>query len=89
MHAGGSDALERLIGLIVVGHLIGGLFLDVLAGVGATIEKRPRHRTKMAQTKTEKPQPDRAGAKSADEGVIQAGCSAEVNWNESAARFLA
>ena len=64
MHAGASDALERLIGVIIVGHLIGGPSLHVLAGVGATIEKRPRHRTKIAQTKREKPQPDGAGAKS-------------------------
>ena len=43
MHAGASDALERLMGVIIVGHLIGGPSLHVLAGVGATIEKRPRH----------------------------------------------
>ena len=71
MHAGASDALERLIGVVIVGHLIGGPSLHVLAGVWTTIEKRPRHRTKIAQTKTEKPQPDGAGAKSADEAAIQ------------------
>ena len=44
MHAGAGDALERLIGIIIVSHLIGGPSLHVLAGVGATIEKRPQHR---------------------------------------------
>jgi hypothetical protein len=53
MHGGASDALERLIGVIIVGHLIGGPSLNVLAGAGATIEKRPRHRKKIAQTKRE------------------------------------
>jgi hypothetical protein len=74
-------ALKRLIGvvIVVVGHLIGGPSLHVLAGVWTTIEKRPRHRTKIAQTKTEKPQPDGAEAKSADEAAIQAECSAGVN----------
>jgi hypothetical protein len=58
MHAGASHALERLARLIVVGHLNGGPSLHVLAGVWTTIEKRPRHRSKIAQTKREKPQPD-------------------------------
>jgi hypothetical protein len=58
MHAGASHALERLVRLIVVGHLNGGPSLHVLAGVWTTIEKRPRHRSKIAQTKREKPQPD-------------------------------
>jgi hypothetical protein len=31
------------IGVIIVGHLIGGPSLHILAGVGATIKKRPRH----------------------------------------------
>ena len=64
MHAGACNAFERLIGVIIVGHLIGGPSLHVLAGVGATIEKRPRHRPKIAQTKREKPQPDGAGIQS-------------------------
>ena len=53
-----DGARNDLIGIIIVGHLIGGPSLHVLAGVWATIEERPRHRTKTAQTKKEKPQPD-------------------------------
>src|SRR6202020_512155 len=61
MHAGASDALERLIGVVIVGHLIGGPSLHVLAGVWTTIEKRPRHRTKIARIKRKGPQ--RTGAR--------------------------
>ena len=52
-----------MIAIIIVSHLIGGPSLHVLAGVGATIKKRHRHRTKIAQTKKESPgqglKPDR------------------------------
>ena len=79
MHAGASDAFHRLIGVIIVAHLIGGPSLHVLAGVWAPIEKRPRHRAKIAQTKREKPQPDGAGAKFGKTPIdIQAECSAGV-----------
>src|ERR1700733_2629269 len=53
MHAGASHALERLVRL-----LIGGPSLHLLTGVWTTIEKRPRHRKKIAQTKRKKPQPE-------------------------------
>src|SRR4029077_18523859 len=84
MHAGASDALERLIGVIVVGPLIGGPSQHVLPGVGATIEKRPRHRTEIAQTKREAPARRAARAKSrtccASGSVdIHAECSGRVN----------
>jgi hypothetical protein len=91
MHTGAGDARERLIGVTIAGHLIGGPSLHVLAGVEATIDKRPGHRTKIAQAKREKPQPDGAGAKSGQvdfvrhpkgNGLtppIQSECSAGVN----------
>ena len=63
MHAGTSHALERLVGLIIVGHLIGGPPLHVLAGVWTTIEECPRHQTKLAQTKGKAPARRAAGAK--------------------------
>jgi hypothetical protein len=69
----------------IVDHLIGRPSLPVLAGVGATIEKRSRHRTKIAQTKREKA-PAMGRAKVANRAhlgsPIQSECSAGVNGHE-------
>jgi len=48
--AGASDALERLIGVV-----IGGPSLNGLAGVWTTIEECSRHRTKIVQQKGKAP----------------------------------